>query len=517
MRLCPSKTLFWGVLLPCVEFEPFERLTASVTLSAADGLIIAAEHVELLGFRSAELIGKKNIVTDVVLEGATMERTFISKGHDPVLTLMSVHRADSLIKLHFEIVDHRYALEFVLEADGTILDCNRYASTQLTGHSRHQLVGASVNNIVPGLFPSFPVGDRFACQAVHREGHVFRVNVIMFGTWNGQYFCQMRRHVSCLSAEHGKPIQLLNDVQVAGLQLGAVLGVGSFGIVQLGTLSDDRHRHVAVKFIAKDCPTLALQEAEILEHFHHENIVQLYAVLETPQYHAIVMELCPGVEMSYYVVSRPVLMTTDEARHYVWQLVSAVSYIHAAGVVHRDISLDNIMVHAFGKTSLHWRTNSIKLIDFGLSCKVKLDQLLDTFCGSPAFASPEVLQQRPYDGFAADVWSIGIVLYCILVGHLPFACVSEIVSNAMDMSRIADKICLDLLEKLLTKGAKRRVKLSQIVAHPWLEEYSKLLGKATEIDEDKFETPTKRIRIDSAHCADFPASLMEGLKPQVLQ
>jgi hypothetical protein len=501
----------------CVEFKPFERLTASVTLSRANCIIEEAEHAERLGFRRTELIGKKNAITGMS-DGAAVEQTFRSREHDPVVTLMSVSRTEAVIKLQFEILDHQYALDLVLDGDGTIRDCNWYASRQLTGHSREQLIGASVNSIIPDLFPIFPTRTEFACHGVHREGHVFRANVVLFKIDFGRYCCQMRRHLTHqLPLEHSP----LNDLQVAGLQLGAVLGAGSFGVVRLATMAGDKQRLVAAKLVAKKDMAVALREAETLQHFHHLNIAKLDKVVETPSWYAIVMDFCPGVDMSNYIGSRPILMTVDEARHYFLQLVSAVAHVHAAGIVHRDITLQNIIVHAVvGRTSIQWHDNCIKLIDFGLSCCVEPGAVLDTFCGTPAYAAPEsVLRQTPYDGFAADIWSIGVVLHCTLLGHLPFSSVSQILNAVIDPSGIADRLCADLLGKILTKEAQRRARLSQIVAHPWLADHSKWLrnrsfvSSKAGVDEDEFETPTKtkRVRIDC-----FSPS-MEDLRSNAVQ
>ncbi len=483
-------------------------------LWAANGIITEADHVERLGFRCEELVGKKiATATDgtSMPDGTMMERKFISMQGDPILTLMTVSRTDAVINLLFEIVDHQYSLELVLDGAGIIRDCNYYAAKQLTGHCREQLIGRSINSIIPELFPTCPVGTRFACQAVHRQGHTFRVSLLLFKTACDEYCCNLQRHINYLAPKRCCLTQL-NDFCVSELHLGPVLGAGAFGVVRLGALRGAEDLHVAVKFVGNENSVMALREAETLALFRHPNIAQLHATLQTPKYYALVMEFCPGVEMGYYIVSYPVLMTIDEARHYFWQLVSAVAYIHSLGVIHRDITLNNIVVHAVGKTSIQWHNNSIKLIDFGLSSRVEPGSLLDTFCGSPAYASPELLRKTPYDGYAADVWSVGIVLYCTIVGHLPFSSVGDVLNTAMDCSKIIDKACADVLEKILTKDANQRSTIPQVIVHPWLFEHSKSLGyrvvQATMVLEDKFETPQKRARVDRS-----PPS-MEETMPQ---
>jgi hypothetical protein len=507
MRVYPRRVAFRGESFVSIESKPFELLMASVMLSSASGVIVEAEHVDRLGFRREELVGKKKAVfSDLMPSGTVTERMFVSSQHDPVLTLMSVSRSETTINLHFEVVDHLYAVEFVFDAYGTIRDCSEYSARQLTGHSRKQLIGQSINCIVPELFPSFPLGTKFACQAEHRQGHPFRVTLILYKTGSGQYLCQMRRHIVQLP-EGERATDQPGNFELFGVDLGATLGVGSSGTVRLGRLRSDNQKHLAVKFVSKENRVTALHEAEMLKLFRHPNICQMYAVMETATHEAIVMEFCRGVEMSLYIISRPVSMTVDEARHYFWQLVSVIEHIHAAGIVHRDITLHNIIVDAVGKTSIEWRNNSIKLIDFGMACRAAPGTLLESFRGSSAYAAPEIGLDVPFDGFAADIWSLGVVLYCSIVGRFPFAKVSEILTSPVDCTGINDASCAELLAKILTKETKQRVTLPHIKAHPWLSEHSQSLGQVEPsifVGEDTFATPTKRLRTDwsLASCDD---------------
>jgi serine/threonine protein kinase len=198
---------------------------------------------------------------------------------------------------------------------------------------------------------------------------------------------------------------------------------------------------------------------------------------------------------------------------------NTIAHVHAANIVHRDITLQNIIVCAgVGRTSIQWHDNCTKLIDFGLSCRVKPGALMDTYCGNPAYASPEVLQQTPHDGFAADIWSIGVVLYCMLMGKMPFSSGKDILNAEVDCSIIyIDGQCVDLLGKILTKESNQRARVSQIVSHPWLTEHSEWVrsfasSRAMVIDEqDKFATPTKRVRMDC------PSLSVEDLRSNVVQ
>jgi hypothetical protein len=489
-----------------IELKPFEPSTASVTLSGIDGEIMEVENVDRLGFRPEQLLGRKQALCGVDLSSGTVtEKVFNSRSHDSILTLMRVSQDGPVMCLQFEIIDHRYDTVFVTDNDGIIVDCSNYSVRQLTGYSREQLRGCSINSLVPSLFPVFPVGASFSCRAVHRQGHLIRVTLTLCETASGQYCCQMRRLSACLGPETACPTHA-GDINIPDIHLGATLGNGAFGVVRLGLWKGADRPLVAVKIVAKENFASAMREAEITMLFRHSHIAQLHKVVETPNCTAIVMEFCAGIDMSSYIVSRPVLMTIEEARQYFWQLASAVARMHDAGIVHRDISLHNIIVTAKGQTSLQWRDNYIKLIDFGLSSQFKPGVLLDTFCGSPAFLSPEVSSFLPYHGPSADVWAMGVVLFCSIMGQFPFSSAIEICSASLDCSKIADTLCADLLNKILTKNASERAVIAQILTHPWLREHSQTLDfrfvESIIVQGDKFETPSKRSRIDN-----FQASL----------
>ncbi len=473
MRVCVSEIVFRDKRVRCVELKPYEPLVASVTL--LDGpvpLIVQTNNVERIGFRAEGLIGQKGSdIFGVLWHGKVMERMFVSPPRDPILTLMSIARTETTVVLDFEIVDHQYALEFVIDGDGTIRDCSHYSARPLTGHSREQLIGQHINIVVPELFPIFPVAVKFGCQAVHRDGHPFRVTIVLFETESGRYCCQLRRHIVGLPKNVLATTRQMDDlIEVTDLlHLGPVLGSGAFGAVRLGRLRDNMLQYLTVKFVLKAFAGMALREAEILTLVQHQYILQWHTMLETPTYFVIVTTFCPGIIMSDYIRSRPVVMIVEEARHYLGQLVSAVGYLHSMSIVHRDISLHNIIVNAVGSTSLQWHKNSIRLIDFGLSCRFEHGRLLGTFCGSPAFASPEIWLREPYEGPDADIWAMGVVLYCCLVGVFPFATMQDVCKqDAVDCSKIDDTSCVDLVEKMLTKKVAERATMAQIMADPWL-------------------------------------------------
>uniref|UniRef100_A0A8R1IM42 non-specific serine/threonine protein kinase n=1 Tax=Caenorhabditis japonica TaxID=281687 RepID=A0A8R1IM42_CAEJA len=195
------------------------------------------------------------------------------------------------------------------------------------------------------------------------------------------------------------------------------IGSGGFGKVRLAThlLTNQK---VAIKIIDKkqlgpDLPRVQT-EMDALRNLSHQNICRLYHYIETDDKFFIVMEYCSGGEMFDYIV-RKERLEESEARHFFRQLVSAIAYVHSQGYAHRDLKPENLLL----TEDLH-----LKLIDFGLCAKTEKGRIdkhnLDTCCGSPAYAAPELIQGLPYKGNEADVWSMGILLYTLLVGALPF-------------------------------------------------------------------------------------------------
>lgn len=202
-------------------------------------------------------------------------------------------------------------------------------------------------------------------------------------------------------------------------QLGRLLGRGSFAKVYLGSLLDNADTEVAVKVIDKAATVDAAMEPRIIREVsamrrlhHHPNILKLHEVMATKSKIYLVMELAQGGEL-FAKLSRCRRFSESTARRYFQQVVSALRFCHQNGVVHRDIKPQNLLLDHNGL---------LKITDFGLSAlsEHKIDGLMQTACGTPAYSAPEVVSRKGYDGEKADAWSCGILLYVFLVGSLPF-------------------------------------------------------------------------------------------------
>uniref|UniRef100_A0A8C4VJ22 non-specific serine/threonine protein kinase n=1 Tax=Gopherus evgoodei TaxID=1825980 RepID=A0A8C4VJ22_9SAUR len=201
---------------------------------------------------------------------------------------------------------------------------------------------------------------------------------------------------------------------IGNYRLLKTIGKGNFAKVKLA-----RHvltgREVAVKIIDKTQlnPTSLqklFREVRIMKILNHPSIVKLFEVIETEKTLYLVMEYASGGEVFDYLVAHG-RMKEKEARAKFRQIVSAVQYCHQKYIVHRDLKAENLLLDA---------DMNIKIADFGFSNEFTVGNKLDTFCGSPPYAAPELFQGKKYDGPEVDVWSLGVILYTLVSGSLPF-------------------------------------------------------------------------------------------------
>ncbi|XP_061890588.1 MAP/microtubule affinity-regulating kinase 3-like isoform X4 [Entelurus aequoreus] len=226
-----------------------------------------------------------------------------------------------------------------------------------------------------------------------------------------------RQEISSRSSRSGVRSRSSEDSQqphVGNYRLLKTIGKGNFAKVKLA-----RHiltgREVAIKIIDKtqlnpNSLQKLFREVRIMKILNHPNIVKLFEVIETERTLYLVMEYASGGEVFDYLVAHG-RMKEKEARAKFRQIVSAVQYCHQKHIVHRDLKAENLLLDA---------DMNIKIADFGFSNEFTLGNKLDTFCGSPPYAAPELFQGKKYDGPEVDVWSLGVILYTLVSGSLPF-------------------------------------------------------------------------------------------------
>ncbi|KIM89906.1 hypothetical protein PILCRDRAFT_60576, partial [Piloderma croceum F 1598] len=196
------------------------------------------------------------------------------------------------------------------------------------------------------------------------------------------------------------------------------LGEGEFGKVKLG-LHSQWGEEVAVKLIRRGNIDTTVRmskverEIEVLRTLKHPNIVRLYDVIETDKYIGIILEYASGGELFDHILAHRYLKEKDAAKLFS-QLISGVWYIHQKKIVHRDLKLENLLLD---------RHRNVIITDFGFANRFehRSDDLMQTSCGSPCYAAPElVISEGLYVGSAVDIWSCGVILYAMLAGYLPF-------------------------------------------------------------------------------------------------
>ncbi|KAL7404549.1 hypothetical protein ABVT39_016288 [Epinephelus coioides] len=247
------------------------------------------------------------------------------------------------------------------------------------------------------------------------------------------------------------------------------IGSGGFAKVKLG-----RHiltgEKVAIKIMSKkdlgdDLPRVKV-EIEAMKNLSHQHVCRLYQVIETSTQIFMVLEYCPGGELFDYIIAKDRL-SEEETRVFFRQIVSAMAYVHSQGYAHRDLKPENLLID---------EDHNLKLIDFGLCAKPKggLGYELMTCCGSPAYAAPELIQGKAYIGSEADVWSMGVLLFALLCGYLPFdddncmVLYRKITRGKYDNPRWLSPGSVLLLNQMMQVDPKLRLTVRQLLDHPWV-------------------------------------------------
>ncbi|KAI4903827.1 hypothetical protein NFI96_009640 [Prochilodus magdalenae] len=244
------------------------------------------------------------------------------------------------------------------------------------------------------------------------------------------------------------------------------LGTGTYGKVKKA--KERSGRMVAIKSIRKENIkdeqdlTHIRREIEIMSSLNHPYIITIYEVFENKDKIVIVMEYASRGDLFDYISERQI--TEKEARHFFRQIVSAVHYCHRNGIVHRDLKLENILLDENG---------DVKIADFGLSNLYGRDEYLQTYCGSPLYASPEIVNGRPYKGPEVDSWSLGVLLYTLVHGAMPFdghdyrSLVRQISTGDYRRPTRPSDAC-GLIRWMLMVNPDRRASLEEIAGHWWL-------------------------------------------------
>ncbi|NXQ41246.1 SIK2 kinase, partial [Catharus fuscescens] len=271
------------------------------------------------------------------------------------------------------------------------------------------------------------------------------------------------------------PAAAQRPLRVGFYDIERTLGKGNFAVVKLA-----RHRvtktQVAIKIIDKtrlDPSNLEkiYREVQIMKLLNHPHIIKLYQVMETKDMLYIVTEFAKNGEMFDHLTSNGHL-SESEARKKFWQILSAVEYCHSHHIVHRDLKTENLLLDA---------NMNIKLADFGFGNFYKSGEPLSTWCGSPPYAAPEVFEGKEYEGPHLDIWSLGVVLYVLVCGSLPFdgpnlpTLRQRVLEGRFRIPYFMSEVCLchpdceTLIRRMLVVDPTKRITISQIKQHKWMQ------------------------------------------------
>lgn len=259
------------------------------------------------------------------------------------------------------------------------------------------------------------------------------------------------------------------------------LGTGAFGTVMLAKRNNSENL-VAIKSISKHSilrskmGTQVKKEISIIKALDHPNIVQVFEVLMSTQYLYIVMDFAPGGEL-YGKITRTGRLSDEECRRYVRQLCSALEYCHGKNVCHRDIKPENILLDKDDDNAL--------LADFGFASIMQAEESdefetrmegtskmmkeMSTMCGTMAYMAPEILHRDKYLGDKVDIWALGVVIYVLLVGFMPFKD-QDVAKSKYMIPRNIKSEAADFLSKMLIVNPRERFSARRLLEHPWVAE-----------------------------------------------
>ena len=282
--------------------------------------------------------------------------------------------------------------------------------------------------------------------------------------------------------------------EISQYQIKGKIGEGMFGKVKLGIHLLTKEK-VAIKIFDKGKiknekeVEYIEREISILKKLNHYNTIKLYNIIQNENFIFLIQEYVPNGELLHFLENPENMNLTENHICKIYQqIISGIEYLHDIGIAHRDLKLENILLN---------RDKNIKIIDFGLSNKYNKEngELLQSSCGSPCYAAPEMIKGIQYHGLDTDIWSSGILLYLMLCKSFPF--------NDKNNSKLYQKILLgkfnlpnylsneakDLLSKLLKVNPIERIKLDEIKKHPWFNLYNPKNNYFYGIDINKIIMP----------------------------
>ncbi|XP_041457983.1 NUAK family SNF1-like kinase 1 [Lytechinus variegatus] len=294
------------------------------------------------------------------------------------------------------------------------------------------------------------------------------------------------------------------------------LGKGTYGKVKLATEISTGNQF-AIKSIPKnkiedpEDMRRIRQEIELMSTLDHPNIVNIYEVFESKEKIVIVMEYASGGELYEFIDSSSIPM--GEIQRLFRQIVSALAYCHLNNIVHRDLKLENVLLDEDGDA---------KIADFGLSSYYSDNDLLHTFCGSPLYASPEIVNGQPYHGPEVDCWSLGVILYAMVYKTMPFGGddfnnLKRQIIEGRYYDPCPGTVQSQLIRHLLSIDPRYRATIYDVAHHPWVfgEDANEILTMefASSIGEQNTDSSKERESTESSDTESDNKPPIVAVKP----
>ena len=280
------------------------------------------------------------------------------------------------------------------------------------------------------------------------------------------------------------------EIRIGPFKLMNEIGKGKFATVFLG-IHEETGQKVSIKQLKKselNTDNLLIKEINIQKKLFHPYLTQMYCVIEKSDDIYIISEYCSKGDIIKNLLEKGTFDESFSCKIF-QQIISSLEYLHKNNICHRDIKPENILLT---------EKLDAKLTDFGLSRHFKKNELLNSSCGSPIYAAPEMLEGKSYDGTKIDIWSLGISLYTMVCGELPF-----VVEDENDIYILMDKIikgnynipeflsdeCKDLIKNILVTDPDKRITLEQIKNHKWVNKFNFNYMKSPGINIDEYFLP----------------------------
>jgi len=377
--------------------------------------------------------------------------------------------------LHKQDFEHMEGI-FTLDEHGVIIDTNQFVFS-LFGFNKNELIGVKLCDLAPdiklGSEGNWPKRQRTSlsewsvtsvAQSAyfrHKSGEAVPIHWKIYELYSSAEKYLLRLNRVFLPPLHFSKPKPHKPKQVGQYIMENTIGTGAFGKVKRA-VHIQTHKEVAVKILNKqlmEAPDMerSKREGNILRKLNHPNIVKFLESEETDKHLYFFLELVGGTDLKTHVLqNKP---GVNDLRAIFKQIASAICFCHELSIIHRDLKQSNILVD---------HQNRIKLIDFGLSNYTEEGKLRSTFCGSPAYAAPEMLLGTKYTGPEVDIWSLGVVLYAMVTQKLPFESVGQLIKGHYTIPDSIDDELASLIRSMLESDPVKRASIRDVISHSWL-------------------------------------------------